>query len=216
MSRRGAAANAAVLVFGESDNDIRSVVHLIAALRPDLATSLKPRRRPLVLIKNVRPEKLPAQTQAVKDVVAAARVTAPVRAVVLHEDCDAVEPAHQHASAKIEKALAGIGCPAFAVTPAFEFEAWWFMWPDAARHVCSQWREPDDYRGRQVGYIVNAKEALRRALVPKNVKGKKTAREYTENDSPDFAKVVASKGWAAAPRAQSGSYQRLLAVCGKL
>ncbi len=96
-----------VLVFGESDNDRRAIQHLLRGLRKDLRVEL--RRDPLVLIKGANPAN--AKSNAEKIAALARADPRRVLAVVAHQDCDAVEPAHEAAAAKIESELASAGCP---------------------------------------------------------------------------------------------------------
>ncbi len=220
MSKRRDAASAPregnVLVFGESDNDRRSIAELVVALRKDLTGRVRQRRQPIVLIKNAKPANVPKQVEALAAVVAAESVKAPVRALVVHEDCDAVEPAHVAVTTKIERELRALPCPAYAAAPAFEMEAWWLQWPKAGPMVCTQWRELAEYRGRHVGTIPNAKEELRRALAKKAGKKKSRPRPYEENDSADFARIVRERGWASAPEARADSYSQFQAMCARL
>lgn len=203
-----------VLVFGEDENDTKSIRELIEALQPGLVGKVQHRRQPLVLIKNARPEDVPDRAQRIAAVVEASRTTHDVLCVFAHEDCDELEPAHGEACAKIEAALEQAGCPAHAVVPAWELEAWWFLWPEAVQAVRPKsWRLPDDYVGKQVGRIRDAKEELARRIVPKNLKPEKRKGfpHYQESDSPAIARQVREKGVARKPQAQSDSYARFVA-----
>jgi hypothetical protein len=100
------------------------------------------------------------------------------------------------------------------VVPAWELEAWWFLWPDAVVAVQTTWRKPDDFVGRRVGLIENAKEELARRVVPRT-KGVRV-RGYVEADSVRIARKVKELGLAHAPRGDSASYDRFracLAAC---
>ena len=203
-----------VLVFGEDENDRKSIRELIEALRPELAGRVQERRQPLVLIKNARPEDVPERAQRIAAVVDTDRATHDVMCVFAHEDCDDVEPAHEAACTKIETALAKVGCLAHAVVPAWELEAWWFMWPEAVQAVRPKsWRAPDDHLGKRVGLIKDAKEELRKRVVPKDLKPekRKTFPHYQESDSPTIARHVREKKLARTPGARSDSYARFLA-----
>ncbi|HZI04621.1 MAG TPA: hypothetical protein VEZ71_11390 [Archangium sp.] len=202
-----------VLLFGEDENDTKSIRELIEGLRPELAGKVQHRRQPLVLIKNARPEDVPERAQRVADAVDIERATHDVACVFAHEDCDEVEPKHLAVCAKIETALAKAGCPAHAVVPAWELEAWWFMWPNAVQAVRPKsWRAPDDHRGKQVGLIKDAKEELRRKVVPKDLKPEKRKGfpHYQESDSPTIARQVREKKLARKPGAKSDSYSRFV------
>jgi len=202
-----------ILVFGESENDTKSIRELIEALRPDLAGKVKPLREPLVLIKNARPEDVPERARKIADVVDINRATNDVACVFAHEDCDDVEPNHEAACTKIEAALAKAGCPAHAVVPAWELEAWWFMWPEAVQAIKPRsWRAPDDYLGKRVGLIKDAKEELEKRVIPKNLKPEKRKGfpDYEESDSPAIARQVRERGLARKPGARSDSYMRFV------
>jgi len=202
-----------VLVFGEDENDTKSIRELIEGLRPELVGKVQHRRQPLVLIKNARLEDVPERAQRIADAVDIERATHDVACVFAHEDCDAVEPQHEGVCTKIETALAKAGCPAHAVVPAWELEAWWFMWPEAVQSVRPKsWRAPDDHLGRRVGLIKDAKEELRRKVVPKELKPekRKSFPHYQESDSPTIARLVREKNLARKPGAKSDSYSRFV------
>ena len=202
-----------VLLFGEDENDTKSIRELIEGLRPEFASKVQHRRQPLVLIKNARPEDVPERAQRIADAVDIERATHDVACVFAHEDCDEVEPKHLAVCAKIEAALAKAGCPAHAVVPAWELEAWWFMWPDAVQAVRPKsWRAPDDHLGKRVGLIKDAKEELRRKVVPKDLKPekRKSFPHYQESDSPTIARQVREKKLARKPGAKSDSYSRFV------
>lgn len=198
-----------VLVFGEDDHDRECIKILLEALRPDLARRIQTRRHPLVLIKNARPEEVPDRAQSIATVVEAERVRGEVGCVFAHEDCDDVEPAHEQVATKIESALQATGCDAHAVAPAWEMEAWWFQWPDAVQAANPSWRKPDDYLGKNVGMIRNAKEELKRCVIPRDKKqGRSGFRGYNESDAPKIAAEVSKQGVAKKPQATSNSYDR--------
>jgi hypothetical protein len=145
-----------------------------------------------VLIKNARPEKARSNAQEIAKLVKQESAVRDVVAVLAHEDCDATEPAHIAAATRIENALASAGCPGahVAVTPAWEIEAWWLVFPDAVVTVVEGWREPNDWLGKDVGQIENAKERLIKALRP--TRGGRKARDYHEADSIEIARNVVS------------------------
>lgn len=204
-----------VLVFGEDENDRESIKILLEALRPDLRHRVKPQRHPLVLIKNARLEDVPDRAQQIANVVDAYRVRAEIDRVFAHEDCDDVEPAHERVATKIEEALAKAGCEAVAVTPAWELEAWWFLWPSAVKAAKPSWREPNDYVGKSVGKIRNAKEELKKRVVPPDAKRRKGGfRGYQESDSPRIALRVQELGMINKPQAKSLSFDRFRRSAG--
>ena len=87
------------------------------------------------------------------------------------------------------------------------------MWPDAVQSVRPRsWRLPDDYLGKRVGLIHDAKEELRKKLVPRNLKPekRKSFPHYQESDSPAIARQVREKKLARKPGARSDSYTRFM------
>jgi hypothetical protein len=133
-------------------------------------------------------------------VVKAKAVLADVKVVVAHQDCDAVEPAHEGLADAIKAELEAAGVPnVIAVAPAWEMEAWWFLWPDAVAAVNSRWRRLSR-RGNH-GMIQNVKEELRRDLRNQGV------RDYEESDSPKIAAQVRIKGLIGTKRGTSDSFE---------
>lgn len=126
-----------------------------------------------------------------------------VRAVVCHQDCDDVEPSHLELTQRIRDRLSKLGVEIVPATPAFETEAWLFLWPDAAPMVNASWSRPA-LTGRKVGLIQNAKEAFRRALRGHS-KGK-PPRDYEESDCPKILAKVRSEGMVHRVDAVSESY----------
>lgn len=175
------------LVFGESENDRKTLDELIGALRPD-APPRASRRKPLVLIRDAGAARARSVAADIASVVAADRVRHDVRAVVTHQDCDAVEPAHVALAERIESSLSAAGVDAIAATPAWEMEAWLFLWPDAVIAAFPSWRRPDGQSGKSVGRLRDAKEAFRRATRPPG--RARRHRDYEESDCPRIAAKV--------------------------
>jgi hypothetical protein len=186
---------AIVLVFGENEHDTKAIRHLVEGLRPDLKGSVETRRHPLVLIKNAKPDKARDNAQRIAEVARQEMATRTILAVLAHEDCDAVEPAHVAAAARIEVELQNARCPAMAiaVTPAWEIETWWMVFPEAVGKIVRGWRDPDDWIGRDVGAITDAKESLTRAVQPRP-KPRSPPRDYEERDSIEIASNVVKDG----------------------
>lgn len=209
-ARRRKALPKAVLLFGESDNDRRAIKELAEGLRPALRGHVQMRRRPLVLIKGVTPEELGKRVTDLGQQVAADRVGFDVRGVLVHEDCDDVEPAHEAVAKRYEDEFRDAGYRVHPVLPAWELEAWWLLWPRALPAYRESWREPAEYRGKHVGKLRDAKELLKRAVQPRNLKAAERARfrGYEESDSPGIAAVVRERGWLTEPEGGSDSYAR--------
>jgi hypothetical protein len=192
MSRNQARARRRpiVLVFGESEHDRRAIKLLVEGLRPDLAGLVEERRQPLVLIKNALPKKARSNAEKIAGIARIEAKAKNVVAVLAHEDCDAVEPAHLQAAEKLEKQLSGAGCPhPVAVTPAWEMEAWWLVFPEAVGKVVHGWREPIDWLGKDIGRVEHAKEKLASAVQPRPPR-KAPPRAYHERDSVTIAQNI--------------------------
>jgi hypothetical protein len=185
-----------VLIFGESEHDRRAIRHLVVALRPDLDGAAEERRSPLVLIKGALPATARDNAAEIAKLARAEASRRDVLAVLAHQDCDALEPAHERVASKLEDTLRTAGCPnPIAVAPAWEIEAWWLVFPEAVAGVVDGWRSPDDWLGRDVGKVKDAKEALRRAVRPRG-KGSQRGRprDYAERDSIRIAEAIRTAG----------------------
>lgn len=186
-----------ILVFGEDENDRRALVELTRGLRPDLSNvKIQTRRNPVIHMKK---GDLPATKRRVVDEVAALvraqQVLGKVTAVIAHEDCDDLEPAHVDLSNSIEAALTAAGVPQpIAATPAWEMEAWWMLFPNALAEVRRCWKQLQD-RPRNVGMVRDAKESLMRSLRPSPNNGR--CPDYAESDSVQIAKNAARLGLLA-------------------
>jgi hypothetical protein len=206
-----------VLIFGESINDTAALKELAEALKPSLAGRVQTRRQPLVLIKDASPRDVPDRAARIVAAVKADEVAGPVCGVIAHEDCDNCEPHDLDVANKIEAALAPIQAEVHAVVPAWELEAWWFLWPDAVAATHPTWRKPDDYVGRRVGLVQNAKEEFARCVSPRGRRdARRRVRPYSEADSVLIARKVRELGIADSPSAESASYDRFrarLTVC---
>jgi hypothetical protein len=183
-----------VLVFGESEHDRRAIKLLVEGLRPDLAGLVEERRQPLVLIKNALPEKARSNAEKIASIAKAEARTKNVVAVLAHEDCDAIEPEHVRIAEKLENELSNAGCPnPAAVTPAWETEAWWLVFPEAVGKLVQGWREPVDWLGKDVGRVEHAKEKLARAVQPRASRNSRP-RAYHERDSVEIARNIVADG----------------------
>lgn len=182
-----------VLVFGEDDHDRSAIRHLAQALRPDI--TFEKRRQPLVLIKGALPSNAKSNAREISQVAKQEEKARPVLGVLAHQDCDALEPAHVAAAARIESELRAAGCPGrpVAVTPAWEIEAWWVVFPEAVGTIVEGWRDPDDWIGKDVGQLKNAKQALKRAVQPRAPRHARP-RDYEESDSIEIAQQIAERG----------------------
>lgn len=173
-----------ILIFGEDENDTRSIREVVLAAVPTFAGAVKPLRRPPVFSKGANPESVRSHVSGMCDVIRAEMATSSVVCVLVHRDCDAVTPAHVGDAKEIETAFRAEGFDVTAVTPAWEMEAWLFLWPTAVSAYRSHWKLSQRYMGRNTGLIRNAKEEFRRAVRNNRY------RDYRESDAPGiFAKV---------------------------
>lgn len=198
-----------ILVFGEDENDTKTIAELLGALCPEAIGIILPFRRPPILFKDAATRDLPSRVEVIASLIEAERTQWDVICVFAHEDCDDFEPAHDALGQKIESAFAEAGYQVHAVTPAWETEAWLFLWPEAVAAHRAGWRSLDRFRGRDVGRIKDAKEELRRALRPIG-KGAGNPREYRESDAPAIAAKVREMGLADSPGGRSASYSRFV------
>jgi hypothetical protein len=207
LSREGC-----IVVFGESENDRRAIEELVKSLCPGV--SVVRLRPPLGMIKNSSAAKLPRTVEQVAKVVKAEEARRAVACVFAHEDADATEPAHEAMAERIEAALRGAGIDAdvHAVVPAWEIEAWWFMWPDVVANCNVKWRQPKSTP--QPGLITDAKEVLSRAVRPPGlpVRERRTFPNYRESDSIRIAEAIRAASRADEPKpGTSASYDRFRA-----
>lgn len=197
----------ALLVFGENDNDRELLCELVRALRPDTNARLEKRRDPVIVTKDRDQAKRKKQANTMALQIKRDDIRFDVKAVLIHEDCDAVEPAHEALARQIEGDHASEAVPVIAATPAWETEAWLFLWPDAAPMHVKSWARPAR-KGRRVGLIVNAKEEYRKSVRPA---GDKTSRAYEESDAPKIVQKAREAGLIESPDAKSDSYDRFRA-----
>ena len=213
-----------ILIFGESENDTKALKEFIEALCDGFEGSVETRRRPLVLIKDARPENVRSQAEQIARVVAAETQVGPVICVFAHKDGDVVEPGHTAVATLIEQAVRGAlrrlnvsSCSVHAVVPAWELENWLLLWPSVLGSYVPSWRTPDEYKNRNVGKIENGKEVLRAAVRPpadrssKRGKSRTRVREYKESDAPGIVKAIREKGLIGSPDGTSRSYDRFVA-----
>ena len=167
---------------------------------------MKTLREPLVLMKEVT---LPRTRQRTTDRIAAlSRLDAAVVAVIAHEDCDAIEPAHEALANRIESELAAAGVPTpIAATPAWDIEAWWMLFPQSLQMTRPCWASVD-YGGRDVGRIERSKDVLRRQLRPVGTRARATCPDYVESDSINIAANIRANDLHTQPRGISRSFQR--------
>jgi hypothetical protein len=188
------------LIFCEDENDAESLKNIAKAVRPTL-----PRidycRKPLILVRDMK--KAEDRKKNAANVLAAVRareVLSTVQFVIAHQDCDDFEPAHVQLAIRIKAELEAQGIQSVvAATPAWEIEAWWFLWPAAVASVNSKWNALK--RKGNHGMIKDAKETLRKDL---HVKG---VRQYEESDSRKISQNVLSQGLVNTKQGTSSSFE---------
>jgi hypothetical protein len=89
-------------------------------------------------------------------------------------------------------------------------ETWLMQWPSVMPVYRRSWREPDEFRNRDLGMIRDAKETLIKALIPRDLSKAERARfrSYQESDSPGIATVIAESRLVRVPEARSASFHR--------
>ena len=198
-----------VVIFAEDPSDAQALEHLIRYLTPNIGKIRKP-RRPLVLMKGPpRREIRSNATDIANAVVREAKLSGrPVDLVIAHQDCDAVEPAHCELSKRIVDELRTLGVPnPVAAAPAWEIEAWWYLWPEAVAAVCPSWRRLT-FVGA-VGKLSNIKERLRRDLRPS---GRGRIPDYDGAFAPRIAEEICKQGKPPKTNVHSSSYEAFQAA----
>lgn len=190
-----------VLIFGESFNDTQAISHILKALKPD-GLVVKPLKAPIVLSRDAADARRRKNRNRVAAVLKAEAIRGRVAAVVIHRDCDAVEPAHKHQCSNIIHDFTDLEATVIPVAPAFEIEAWWFFWPAAVASVNHRWKRLRCMQ-RNHGSIPNAKEHLIQQLRPS---GRARTNEYSEADSPRIAEQVRRLGIVNERCGQAGSF----------
>ena len=209
-----------ILAFGESHTDTHALKELVAALRPDLPV-VAPRQQPIILARRAATAKAMTVAERVTKLVRAEQVQTDVIAVLAHRDLDAIDPretadeilANERELRDSLAAVAASGVAVVPVVPAWEMEAWWFLWPEQVAAHRSAWRRLPDHSGKRVDRITRAKETLTRALRPV---GRKSVPDYSESDGARIAAQVRTAGTARSPRGRSLAYETFVAMIDAL
>lgn len=199
------------LVFGENENDTKSLAILLRQLWAGNGWHVEARKKPPVLVKDANVANIPSRVAKIVALVRAAAITADVVAIVAHEDCDAVEPAHVALEEKILAAFQSVNIAVVPAAPAWEMETWLMQWPDVFPKVVESWPVLEKYRHKNVGLIANAKEDLGHAVQSTGSK-----RAYRESDSPALIEVVVDEGLMSSPAARSASYKSFISAAEKI
>jgi hypothetical protein len=211
---RGGDKPRVVLVFGETRQqgyDASAVAHLTRSLLGDHSVRVEARREFLRLVKGDLGNLKPAAGD-LSPLVKAAEARYQLIAIVKHEDTDALEPSHVALARAIERLSSSVGTTVYAAAAAWELEAWLLLWPEQVGEHRPSWRTPEEYVGRDLGQVANAKEALRRAVRPRGMDARELKRfpDYTESDSVEIARRIHEAGLARTPRGRSKSYARFV------
>jgi hypothetical protein len=175
-----------VLVFGEDDNDRKAIIHLIRALS-DSKAKITPHKKPIILDRGACKKKRAKMVEEIANFAKAYEKAGRGVAVIVHRDCDAVEPAHVELAKSLQEQLSAAGVRSLvAATPAWEIESWWMLFPKAIEKVCTCWKKVN-YGSQWVGKFANAKEKLIRDLRPSATR---KCRDFCEADGVKIAKVV--------------------------
>jgi hypothetical protein len=131
----------AVLVFGESVNDSKSIMHLLIAANASLSYRVHARPRPMSLTREAKPDAVRSWADELRRTVRAFEaVNGRVAAVVVHRDADGHDP-DGAVAATLAQQLTTIG--GYPVVPVQAIEAWWFLFPEAVEAV-----RPRAWRGK--------------------------------------------------------------------
>jgi hypothetical protein len=153
----------------------------------------------------MKPENAKSRNSKILAEIKAANVRLRVVATFLHEDADAIEPAHIDVINKKEAPLSTAPGEVIAVVPAWEIETWWLMFPKAAKKVVRAWKTPTKYKNRPVGGVRHSKEELR-VLLRQGLPGHPPVPEYRESHSPHFANAIVGNGLLDSPESSSASW----------
>lgn len=135
-----------VLVFGEDENDTDVIREVVLSLVPDFTGTIEPLRTPQIYSRSTAPDKVLSHVQRICKVISAKREVSDVVAVIVHRDCDAVEPVHQSEAKRLRDDFARFGEAVIAVTPAWETETWLVH---VARSRCHGLSLMDEHRAVQ-------------------------------------------------------------------
>jgi hypothetical protein len=179
-----------ILILGEDDNDKRALKNLVRAILPaNRSVPIETRRRPTILSRDAKRKRL-KMAEEIKVFMDAESIRTKHVDVVVHRDCDSVEPAHIEEEKSLREILNQVGLYDVVVAaPAWEIETWWMLFPEALSAVRGCWRKVN-YRGRHVGMIARAKEQLRRDLRPKHIDSKRCP-DFVESDGILVSELIA-------------------------
>lgn len=193
-----------VALFAEDPTDYLAIEQLIVALCPSAAGRVVKRRRPLLLAKGAQAAALQKRAAQLAATVRQIEISdGPVTCVFVHEDADAVTPADARRSAEMRAAAHAADVEICPVVPAWELEAWWFLFPDAVAAAFPSWKKLTPRA--TVDRITDAKEKFRDATTDR-----RTRRRYREADGQAIAGKVRALGLARAPMGTCASYTRFV------
>jgi hypothetical protein len=193
-----------ILVFGEDNNDREVLQELIVALCPSLEGRVEKRRQPPMLVKGLNSSRLAIRAKRFAAAVRADEaVGGPVSCVFVHEDADAFPPEDEARGERMRDACRREGVDIVAVVPAWEIEAWFFLFPLAVSKAFPSWRKLPEMPGRRADFIQDAKEKFRAQTAPSNRK-----RRYVESDGPRIARCIRELDLADSPIGECAAYRR--------
>jgi hypothetical protein len=197
-----------VLVFGEDENDREILKELIVAICPALGGKVEKRRKPLIMAKGANKTQLSHRARKLAAVVRAEEARGPIAGVFVHEDADDVAPADEKREQQMVEACAKHCLKIYAVVPAWEIEAWFFLFPEAVSSAFPSWKPLPRLVGARVDLRRDAKERFRDSTT-----GRRAGRRYRESDGPLVARKIAELGIARSPLGVSAAYVRFVSSC---
>jgi hypothetical protein len=193
-----------ILVYGEDENDRDIIRELIVAICPSAAGRVEKRRRPPMFVKGGSSTNLAHRAQKFAAAVRADEsANGPVSCVFVHEDADGLPPEDEVRGRQMRDACANEGLDVIPVVPAWEIEAWFFLFPAAVARGFPSWRRLPERPGARVDFIENAKERFRALTAPPGGK-----RRYVESDGRRIASCIRELGLADSPVGEAAAFTR--------
>ncbi len=215
-----AAATKVILAFGESLTDCGALRELMLGLRPNLPV-VQLRQRPIMLRRGTSLAKMKRMGSEIGRLLAAEAIRHNVIAIVVHRDFDDIEPSDDldHPNALEADTVAALqpvlllGCQIVPVVPAWETEAWWFLWPEQVAKHRPTWKPLSNRKATWVDRIPHAKETLIKELRPI---GPRRTPDFSETDAPLIARLVRQDGVCRLPKGRSKGYERFVRAIDSL
>lgn len=195
-----------VVLAGEDRNDRRCLRVLLESFCPDMRGRLIEINEPIRLHK-VPSARLPHRVGELARLIKAraARESADIACVFVHEDFDSVDcQEYIGTHRQVQKVLRLEFPNAHYVLAVEEIEAWLLLFPDALAKTVNAWRLPAKYRGKDTGRLRDPKRILMQEV-------SKQGRRYRESDAPLILEQAAAAGLLRSPTGSNRSWARLCA-----